>query len=51
MRFAAVYLIVAAALVAIPLWLRNDGLGNVVAVALGALLAVALTAAISTLWA
>ena len=50
MRFAAVYLIVAAALVAIPLWLRNDGLRTLVAAALGALLAVALTAAIGTLW-
>jgi undecaprenyl-diphosphatase len=50
MRFAAVYLIVAAALVAIPLWLRSDGLRAVVAAALGALLAVALTAAIGMLW-
>ena len=50
MRFAAVYLIVAAALVAIPLWLRSDGLRTVVAAALGALLAVALTAAIGMLW-
>jgi undecaprenyl-diphosphatase len=50
MRFAAVYLIVAAALVAIPLWLRSDGLRTVVAAALGALLAVALTFAIGMLW-
>jgi undecaprenyl-diphosphatase len=50
MRFAAVYLIVAAALVAIPLWLRSDGLRSLVAAALGALLAVALTAAIGMLW-
>jgi undecaprenyl-diphosphatase len=50
MRFAAVYLIVAAALVAIPLWLRSDGLRTVVAAVLGALLAVALTAAIGVLW-
>ena len=50
MRFAAVYLIVAAALVVIPLWLRSDGLRTVVAAALGALLAVALTAAIGMLW-
>ena len=50
MRFAAVYLIAAAALVAIPLWLRSDGLRTLVAAALGALLAVALTFAIGMLW-
>jgi len=50
MGFAAVYLIFAAALVAIPLWLRSDGLRTVVAATLGALLAVALTAAIGMLW-
>ncbi|HUZ68615.1 MAG TPA: phosphatase PAP2 family protein [Candidatus Saccharimonadales bacterium] len=50
MRFAAVYLIVAAALMMIPLWLRSDGLRAVVAAALGAFLAVALTAGIGMLW-
>ena len=50
MRFAAVYLIFAVALVAIPLWLRTNGLRTCVSAALGALLAVAITAAIGTLW-
>lgn len=50
MRFAAVYLVFAAALVAIPVWLRTAGLRTSVASALGALLAVAITAAIGMLW-
>lgn len=50
MRFAAVYLVFAAALIALLIWLHRDGLRACVAVALGAILAVALTAAIGALW-
>lgn len=50
MRFAAVYLILAAALVAIPVWWRSAGLRTCVAAALGAILAVGITAAIGMLW-
>jgi membrane-associated phospholipid phosphatase len=50
MRFAAVYLVFAAALIALLVWLRRDGLRTCVAAALGAVLAVVLTAAIGTLW-
>jgi undecaprenyl-diphosphatase len=50
MRFVAVYLILSAALVAIPVWRRRAGLRTCVAAALGAILAVAVTAAIGMLW-
>jgi undecaprenyl-diphosphatase len=50
MRFAAVYLVFATALIVIPVWVRRDGLRACVAAALGAVLAVALTAAIGALW-
>ncbi|MHB8490134.1 MAG: phosphatase PAP2 family protein [Candidatus Dormibacteria bacterium] len=50
MRFAAVYLVFAAALIAIRVWLHRDGLRVCVAAALGAILAVGLTAAIGAFW-
>lgn len=50
MRFAAVYLVFAAVLVAVPVWCRRGGLRTCVAAAFGAVLAVAITAAIGMAW-
>jgi membrane-associated phospholipid phosphatase len=50
MRLSAVYLVFAAALIALLVWLRRDGLRTCVAAALGAMLAVGLTAAIGAFW-
>ncbi|HVC42874.1 MAG TPA: phosphatase PAP2 family protein [Candidatus Saccharimonadales bacterium] len=50
MRFAAVYLIFVAALVALSLWFRRDGLRPLVAAGLGALLGIALSAGIGAIW-
>ena len=50
MRFAAVYLVFAAALAVLSLWFRRDGLRPLVAAGFGAVVAVVLTAAIGSVW-
>jgi membrane-associated phospholipid phosphatase len=50
MRVAAVYLVFAAGLIALLVWLRREGLRTCVAAGLGAVLAIALTTAIGALW-